>query len=64
MKGYDISAKAIVELKDRSYHLIFVGAPDGKQDEVAKNLLKSGIDKDQLTVRKLVRSKEIERIIL
>ena len=58
LKGYDISAKAIVELKDRSYHLIFVGAPDGKQDEVAKNLLKSGIDKDQLTVRKLVRSKE------
>ena len=54
LKGYDISARAIVELKDRSYHLIFVGAPDGKQDEVAK----SGIDKDQLTVRKLVRSKE------
>ena len=45
LKGYDISARAIVELKDRSYHLIFVGAPDGKQDEVAKNLLKSGIDK-------------------
>ena len=54
MKGYNISARALAELKDRSYHLIFVGAPDGKQDEVAK----SGIDKDQLTVRKLVRSKE------
>ena len=58
LKGYDISAKAIVELKDRSYHLIFVGAPDGKQDEVAKNLLKSGIDKNQLTVRRFVHSKE------
>ena len=58
LKGYDISARAIVELKDRSYHLIFVGAPDGKQDEVAKNLLKSGIDKNQLTVRKFVQSKE------
>ena len=58
LKGYDISAKAIVELKDRSYHLIFVGAPDGKQDEVAKNLLKSGIDKKQLTVRKFMHSKE------
>ena len=58
LKGYNISARALAELKDRSYHLIFVGAPDGKQDEVAKNLLKSGIDKDQLTVRKLVRSKE------
>ena len=58
LKGYDISARAIVELEDRSYHLIFVGAPDGKQDEVAKNLLKSGIDKKQLTVRKFMHSKE------
>ena len=58
LKGYDISARAIVELKDRSYHLTFVGAPDGKQDEVAKNLLKSGIDKKQLAVNKFVQSKE------
>ena len=58
LKGYDISARAIFELKDRSYSLIFVGAPDGKQDEVAANLLKSGIDKNQLTVRKFVHSKE------
>ena len=58
LKGYDISARAIVELKDRSYHLTFVGAPDGKQDEVAKNLLKSGIDKNQLIVRKFLQSKE------
>ena len=58
LKGYDIAAKAIVELKDRSYRLIFVGAPDGKQEEVADNLLKSGISKDQLIVRKFVQSKE------
>ena len=58
LKGYDISARAISELKDRSYSLIFVGAPDGKQDEVAANLLKSGIDKSQLIVRKFVQSKE------
>ncbi|CAH3157474.1 unnamed protein product [Pocillopora meandrina] len=58
LKGYDISARAIVELKDRSYHLTFVGAPDGKQDEVAKNLLKSKIDKKQLTVKKFVQSEK------
>ena len=58
LKGYDISARAIFELKDRSYSLIFVGAPEGKQDEVAANLLKSGIDKSQLIVRKFVQSKE------
>ncbi len=58
LKGYDIAAKAIVELKDRSYHLIFVGATDGKQDEVAANLLQYGISNDQLIVRKFVQSKE------
>ncbi|XP_022784769.1 uncharacterized protein LOC111325258 isoform X2 [Stylophora pistillata] len=58
LKGYDISARAIVELRDSSYCLIFVGAPDGKQDEVAGNLLKSGIQKRQLTVRKFVQGKE------
>ena len=58
LKGYDIAAKAIVELQDNSYRLIFVGAPDGKQEEIAENLLKSGISKDLLIVRKFVQSKE------
>ena len=58
LKGYDIAAKAITELRDVSYRLIFVGAPDGKQEEVAENLLQSGISKDQLIVRKFVQSKE------
>ena len=58
LKGYDIAAKAIVELKDTSYRLIFVGAPDGKQYEVAENLLLSGIRKSQLTVRKFVQTKD------
>ena len=58
LKGYDIAAKAIVKLKDSSYRLIFVGAPVGKQEEVADKLLQSGIPKSQLTVRKFVQSKE------
>ena len=58
LKGYDIAVKAIVELKDSSYRLIFVGAPDGKEEDVAKNLLQCGISKDQLVVRKFVESKE------
>ena len=58
LKGYDISARAIVGLKDRSYSLVFVGAPNGKHDDVAANLLKSGIDKSQLIVRKFLHSKE------
>ena len=58
LKGYDISAKAIVELKDSSYFLVFVGAPEGKQEEVAENLLQSGILKNQLIVRTFIQSKE------
>ena len=50
LKGYDIAAKAIVELKDSSYRLIFVGAPDGKEEDVADNLLKCKISEDQLVV--------------
>ena len=58
LKGYDIAAKAIVELKDSSYHLVFVGAPDGKQEEVAENLLQSGISRNQLFVRRFIQRKE------
>ena len=58
LKGYDIAAKAVAELKDNSYHLIFVGAPDGKQEAVAQDLLQNGISKRQLTVRRFLQSKE------
>ena len=58
LKGYDIAAKAVVELKDSSYCLVFVGAPSGKQDEVGRNLLQSGISEDQLIVREFLQSKE------
>ena len=58
LKGYDIAAKAIVELQDSSYRLLFVGAPNGKQDEVAEILLQTGISKNQLIVRSFVQNKE------
>ena len=58
LRGYDIAAKAVVELQDRSYLLVFVGAPDGKQDEVAEILLHTGISKNQLIVRSFVRNKQ------
>ena len=62
LKGYDISAKAIVELKDSSYHLVFVGAPDGKQEEVAENLLQNGISRNQLFVRRFIQRKELKKL--
>ena len=57
LKGYDIAAKAIVELKDSSYRLVFVGASDGEQDEVAATLLQSGISRKQLIVRSFVKDR-------
>ena len=60
LKGYDIAAEAFAdqELKGEPYHLLFVGAPDGKEDEVARKLLNCGIAKKQLNVRKYVESRE------
>ena len=39
LKGYDIAAQAVSELKDSSYQLMFFGAPVGKEDEVTEKLL-------------------------
>ena len=58
LKGYDIVPKALAELEDSSYCLVFVGTSKGKQDEVKERLLESGISKDQLIVREFIQSKE------
>ena len=59
LKGYDIAVKAFADprLKRKSFHLLFVGAPDGMQDEVKKRLLNHGISEEQLKVRKFVQSR-------
>ena len=60
LKGYSIAVKAFVDqrLKGKHYCLLFVGSPEGKQDEVRKRLLKYGITDEQLTVREFVKSRE------
>ena len=59
LKGYDIAVKAFADqgLKGKRYYLLFVGAPDGKQDEVRRRLLNCGITDEQLTVRKFVQNR-------
>ena len=41
LKGYNFAAKACTDqqLKNKPYHLIFVGAPEGKQEKVREKLL-------------------------
>ena len=60
LKGYDIAARAIAELKDepQSYKLLFVGAPIGEEEKVKDLLLQQGIDRSQLTVRCFNESRE------
>ena len=58
LKGYDIAAQAIAELKDMSYKLVFVGATSGEEERVADALLKQGIDRSQLRVRRFNGSRE------
>ena len=58
LKGFDIAPKAIAELKaDQGYHLYFVGAPSGKEEEVAEKLLQRGISPRQLSVRGFIQSR-------
>ena len=58
LKGYDIAAQAIAELKDMTYKLVFVGATSGEEEKVADLLLKQGIDRSQLRVRRFNESRE------
>ena len=56
LKGFDIAARAVAKLPDT--HLVFVGAPDGKHDEIAKRLLNCNIPTNRLKVRSYVKSRE------
>ena len=60
LKGYNIAAQAFTDqrLKNKPYHLIFVGAPEGKQEKVREKLLQREIAEAQLTVRKFLQSRE------
>ena len=60
VKGYNIAVEAFADqwLRGKHYSLLFVGSPEGKQDEVRERLLKCGIDRKLLTVREFVKSRE------
>ena len=60
LKGYNIAAQAFTDqrLKNKPYHLIFVGAPEGKQEEVREKLIQRAIAEAQLTVRKFIRCRD------
>ncbi|XP_015748270.1 PREDICTED: protein NLRC3-like [Acropora digitifera] len=61
LKGFDIAARSVAALPDT--HLVFVGAPDGKQQEIAKRLLDSGIPKGRLTVRRFRDREALKQLL-
>ena len=56
LKGFDIAARSVAALPDTQ--LVFVGADDGKHEEIANRLLECGIPKNCLIVRGYFKSRE------
>jgi len=56
LKGFDIAARAVATLPDT--HLVFVGAPDGKHEEIAQRLRQCDIPPSRLKVRSYVKNRE------
>ncbi|XP_068753262.1 D-inositol 3-phosphate glycosyltransferase-like [Montipora capricornis] len=56
LKGFDIAAKAVAALPETS--LMFVGAPDGKHEDIAKRLLEFGLPEKHRKVRGYVKTRE------
>ena len=56
LKGFDIAAKAVAKVEDA--RLIFVGAPEGRHEEIAKRFRECGVPADRLTVRSFVKNRE------
>ena len=56
LKGFDIAGKAVAALKDT--RLVFVGAPDGKHEEIAKRLTGCGLPASRLKVRGFIEDRK------
>ena len=56
LEGFDIAGKAIAALQDT--RLVFVGAPDGKHEEIAKRLKEYGVPASRLNVKGFDRDRQ------
>ena len=57
-EGLETTTKAVAQLDDRSYHLVYVGAAKGMHGKLAKKFYQCGVAKNQLSIRSLPRSEE------
>ena len=61
LKGFDIAGKAIAALQDT--RLVFVGAPEGKHEEIANRLIECGVPANRLRVRGIVQDRESLKLL-
>ena len=59
VKGFNMAAEAIAELKDASYQLKFLYSQREKAEEIADKLLQHGISRNQLIVRSISDSRDV-----
>ena len=59
VKGFNMAAEAIAELKDASYQLKFLYSPREEGEEIADKLLQHGISRNQLIVRSINDSRDV-----
>ena len=59
VKGFNMAAEAIAELKDASYQLKFLYSPREDGKEIADKLLQHGISRNQLIVRSFSDNREV-----
>lgn len=57
-EGLETTAKAVAQLDDRSYHLVYVGAAKGMDEKLGKKFYQCGVAKNQLSIRSLPKSEE------
>ncbi|XP_067041642.1 myosin-10-like isoform X3 [Acropora muricata] len=60
LEGFDIAAKSIAVLPD--IRLLFVEAPHGKHEEIAKRFVDCGIPRNRLTVRGYLDLESLEQV--
>ena len=59
VKGFNMAAEAIAELKDASFQLKFLYSPREKGKEIADKLLQHGISRNQLIVHSINDSRDV-----
>ena len=60
LKGFDIAARSVAALSDTI--LVFVGAPAGKHEEIAKRFIDFGIPPNRLRVRGYMARKALKQL--